>query len=59
MATAVTGQVVNSEWVPDGAQAVVVNLTAIDGSASTFLTMFPAGSAVPTASNLDLLGACG
>jgi hypothetical protein len=54
MTFAVTGQVVNSESVPDGAQAVVVNLTAIDGSASTFLTMFPAGSAVPTASNLNV-----
>ena len=40
--------------VPSGAQAVVVNLTAINHSAThTYVTAFPAGS-VPVASNMNL-----
>ncbi|MGD1033732.1 MAG: hypothetical protein ABR977_04795 [Candidatus Dormibacteria bacterium] len=50
----VTGVEVNGESVPTGAQSVVVNVTAIDGTAGTFLTVFPAGSSVPTASNLNV-----
>jgi len=39
--------------VPAGATAVVLNVTAVSGTAGTFLTVFPAGGAVPTASNLN------
>ena len=38
------------------ASAVVVNLTAVNGSAPTFLTAYPKGGTTPTASNLNLLG---
>ena len=48
----VTG--VGSEPVPSDAQSVVLNVTAISGTAGTFLTVFPAGSAVPTASNINV-----
>ena len=42
------------QMVPSGAQAVVVNLTAINHSATqTYVTAFPAGS-VPVASNMNL-----
>jgi hypothetical protein len=50
----VTGVTVGAESVPSGAQSVVLNVTAISGTAGTFLTVFPAGSAVPTASNLNV-----
>ena len=50
----VTGITVGGESVPSGAQSVVLNVTAISGTAGTFLTVFPAGSAVPTASNLNV-----
>ncbi len=39
--------------LPGTASAVVVNVTATGGSAGSFLTVFPAGSSVPTASNLN------
>jgi len=39
--------------VPAGAVAVVLNLTAVSGTQGTFLTVFPAGEAVPNASNLN------
>jgi hypothetical protein len=43
--------------VPSGAQAVVVNVTAIDqGSGSTFVTAYPAGASRPVASNINLAG---
>ncbi len=43
--------------VPSGAQAVVANISAIDhGSASTFITAFPAGGSQPLASNISLAG---
>ncbi|MGA9112371.1 MAG: hypothetical protein WB802_01045, partial [Candidatus Dormiibacterota bacterium] len=44
----------SGQSVPADAQAVVVNVTAIGGSASTYLTVFPAGSAPPNASNLNV-----
>ena len=50
----VTGVTVDSELVPSDAQSVVLNVTAISGTAGTFLTVYPAGSAVPTASNLNV-----
>ncbi len=40
--------------VPSNAQSVALNVTAIFGTAGTFLTVFPAGEAVPTASNLNV-----
>ncbi|MFC6707796.1 hypothetical protein [Flexivirga alba] len=39
--------------VPGGATAVVLNVTAVGPSAPGFLTVFPKGSARPTASNLN------
>jgi hypothetical protein len=49
--TATSGQ------VPIGAQAVVVNVTAIDhSSTSTFVTAYPAGGSRPLASNINLSG---
>jgi Tol biopolymer transport system component len=38
---------------PSGASAVVVNLTATDPTAGSYLTAFPTGGAVPVASNLN------
>ena len=41
--------------VPSAAQAVVVNLTAINESATaTYITAFPSGGSAPTASNINL-----
>ena len=40
--------------MPADAQSVVLNVTAISGTAGTFLTVFPGGAAVPTASNLNV-----
>ncbi|MEV4556618.1 PKD domain-containing protein [Kitasatospora sp. NPDC049285] len=39
--------------VPIGATAVVVNLTATQGTDDSFLTAFPTGTKVPTASNVN------
>jgi hypothetical protein len=53
----ITGVVVNAESVPAGAQAVVVNLTAINHSAgATFISAFPAGGATPHVSNINVDG---
>ncbi|HYA00864.1 MAG TPA: Ig-like domain-containing protein, partial [Candidatus Binatia bacterium] len=41
--------------VPAGASAVVVNVTAVQPSAPTYLTVYPSGHSVPTASNLNLI----
>ena len=40
--------------VPAGATAVVLNLTGVFATAPTHLTAWPAGQALPTASNLNL-----
>jgi hypothetical protein len=56
---AVTAQITSSTpgQVPSGAQAVVVNITAIDHSTtSTFVTAYPAGASRPVASNINLSG---
>ena len=53
--TGVDGYVGQS--VPADAQSVVLNVTAISGSATTYLTVFPAGSAPPNASNLNVTSA--
>jgi hypothetical protein len=42
------------QWVPDDALSVVLNVTAIGGSAATYVTVFPAGAAPPNASNLNV-----
>ncbi|MGA7987872.1 MAG: PQQ-binding-like beta-propeller repeat protein [Candidatus Dormiibacterota bacterium] len=43
--------------VPAGAQAVVVNLTGLNRSASgTFITAYPTGGSVPGVSNINLAG---
>jgi hypothetical protein len=43
-----------SQSVPAGAQSVVLNVTAISGTAGTYLTVYPAGSSRPNASNLNV-----
>lgn len=40
---------------PFGAEAVVVNLTATDPTAPTYVTAYPAGTAVPTASSVNVV----
>jgi hypothetical protein len=42
--------------VPPNASAVVVNLTATQPSAQTWITAYPAGEVRPTASNLNVMG---
>ncbi len=44
-----------SAAVPADAKAVVVNVTATDPSASGYLTVFPCGSPLPLASNLNFV----
>src|SRR5262249_55099544 len=43
--------------VPAGATAVVANLTAVNASAATYVTAWPSGAAMPTASNLNVVPA--
>jgi alpha-tubulin suppressor-like RCC1 family protein len=52
------GQVVTLDLaarLPATATAVVLNVTAVNPTASTFVTVFPGGAARPTASNLNLV----
>jgi hypothetical protein len=42
------------DGIPSGATAVVLNVTAVDAPAATYLTLYPAGGARPIASNLNL-----
>jgi hypothetical protein len=44
---------VTTAGVPAGALGVVANVTATNVSAATYVTVWPAGSAMPTASNLN------
>jgi Bacterial Ig domain len=46
-------QITGRATVPNNASAVVVNVTATGTKAPGFLTVFPCGQAVPTASNLN------
>ena len=46
-------QVTGLGTVPAGAAAVVLNVTAVDPTASGFLTVFPQGTTMPTVSNLN------
>lgn len=39
--------------VPAGATGVVINVTAVNGSSFSILTVYPAGTSAPTASNLN------
>jgi IPT/TIG domain len=39
--------------VPSGATAVVLNMTEVNGTAASLLTLYPYGTAKPTASNLN------
>jgi alpha-tubulin suppressor-like RCC1 family protein len=43
-----------SAWIPASATAVTFNLTATNATASTFVTAWPAGTPLPTASNLNV-----
>ncbi len=42
--------------VPEGATAVVANLTVTGGTATSYLTAYPANIAAPTASNINFVG---
>lgn len=46
-------QIGGKAGVPTSAQAVVMNLTAIDPTADSFLTVWPSGQSRPNASNLN------
>ncbi|MDQ2650506.1 MAG: hypothetical protein M3Z03_13270 [Actinomycetota bacterium] len=46
-------QVTGQGGVPSGASAVVLNVTATETSSDSFLTVWPAGGALPNASNLN------
>ena len=53
--TGISNPADSSETVPStGVQAVVLNVTGIQGTAGTFVTVFPTGAAAPTVSNLNL-----
>ncbi len=41
--------------VPAGATAVVANVTVVNASASTYVTAWPSGATMPTASNLNVV----
>jgi alpha-tubulin suppressor-like RCC1 family protein len=43
-----------SYWLPSDASAVVFNLTGTNTTSTTFVTAWPAGAALPNASNLNL-----
>ena len=40
--------------VPSDATAVVLNVTAVDATARGYLTVYPGGNAIPTASNINV-----
>ena len=44
-----------SAAVPADATAVVLNVTGVDATKANFVTVWPAGTTRPTASNLNLL----
>ena len=46
-------QVTGNGGVPSGAAAVVANVTATGGTAQSFLTVYPEGASLPTASDLN------
>ena len=48
-------QVVGQAGVPEGAVAVAFNLTVTEPTASSYVTVWPAGATMPTASNLNVV----
>jgi hypothetical protein len=51
--TGVAGLSVNPDPIPTNATAVVLNVTEVAGTASSILTVWPYGTGMPTASNLN------
>jgi hypothetical protein len=47
-------QVAGTDVVPEGATAVVANVTATDASSDTFLTVYPDGSQLPPTSDINV-----
>jgi hypothetical protein len=47
-------QVSGTAGIPSNATAVVLNVTAVNATADTFVTVHPDGGALPTASNLNV-----
>jgi hypothetical protein len=47
-------QITSSFGVPSGATAIVATVTAINGGAPNFVTVFPSGISVPRVSNLNM-----
>ena len=47
-------QITGRAGIPTNATSVVVNVTAVNPTSAGFVTVFPAGSTVPNASNLNL-----
>lgn len=50
---AISVQVSGTPGIPAEATAVVVNITALQGTAATFLTVYPTGGGTPPVSNLN------
>ncbi len=48
-----TLQVAGTGAVPNGATGVILNVTAVDPTATAYLTVWPAGQAQPTGSNIN------
>jgi hypothetical protein len=48
-------QVRGVQGVPDAASAVVLNVTATNATSSSYLTVYPDGQPLPTASNINFL----
>ncbi|MEO7397197.1 MAG: DUF1501 domain-containing protein [Ilumatobacteraceae bacterium] len=55
-AATITLQVSGEGGVPAGAVAAVLNVTAVDGTISSYLTVWPAGVAKPNTSSLNTAG---
>ena len=55
MTLQVTGYSSGGETVPSDATAVALNVTAVSGSAASFLGVYPAGTGRPDSSNLNFL----
>jgi hypothetical protein len=51
--TGVTGLPVGTDPIPTDATAVVLNVTEVAGTASSILVVYPFGTGLPTASNLN------
>jgi hypothetical protein len=51
--TGVTGLSVNPDPIPTNATAVVLNVTEVAGTAGSLLTVYPFGTGMPQASNLN------